>query len=88
MRTSLWVDNSINTKPGISKPIPAIASNTFHAIFAKAIIMSILSVNYSSIISQRGFAFITINSWLDIFFDITFSKSAFEHAMTMVVLSV
>src|ERR671922_1233751 len=43
---------------------------------------------YSCTISQSGFAFMTIKSWFAMFFDITFSKSAFEHAMTIVVLSV
>src|SRR6266508_4522087 len=46
------------------------------------------TINYSCTISQRGFAFMTIKSWFAMFFDITFSKSAFEHAMTIVVLSV
>ena len=50
--------------------------------------MAANAINYSYTVSQSGFAFMTINSWFAIFFDITFSKSVLEHAMTIVVLSV
>jgi hypothetical protein len=81
--TTWWATRAANSSLGnVDRIMTPVLAIYFTYMVANAINY------YSCTVSQSGFAFMTIKSWFAIFFDITFSKSVLEHAMTIVVLSV
>lgn len=92
-RTGVKLTQAHNPRSTIFLPMSAaIASpeNVETTITARAFPTAALTNPsiYPCTVSQSGFAFMIIRSSLLAFLEATFSKSAFEHAMTTVVLSV